>query len=315
MATGNNGTTRLFVGSNLPESVNEKSLSDHFRDVREDVEGVEIIRDSRGNSKGFGFVTFTTAAAARRAIDRYNRSQIGGFQVRVDFDKSSNPRREKRSGPSYPDRRPASSHQSSRWREHRSSMSEQQTYDDSDKQTKSQKLPPSRRKERGRPSYQAASTKELSSQSSNSAVRTPPPEVPAFSVPAGQSFPNSSYSPPVINQDAAGSTLPTSRPPGVVWENVSKLLETCGSLQEREFPQGCSSGLDVTCVARFTSSLEAKEAVSRLNGMLLHGCTMTVKPVGTHSVEVGILVPPAEVNVMPSPEDEDELQLPQASSP
>lgn len=84
----------LFVG-NLSWSVDEEWLTREFEEFGE-LAGVRIITDrDSGRSKGFGYVEFTNAADAAKALEAKNESELDGRNIRVDF---STPR-DKNAGP------------------------------------------------------------------------------------------------------------------------------------------------------------------------------------------------------------------------
>lgn len=75
--------TKLFVGS-LPYSVTDDDLRDLFKDFG-DVASAKVIFDRETNrSKGFGFVEFEDDAAAKKAIDALNNTDMGGRSIVVN---------------------------------------------------------------------------------------------------------------------------------------------------------------------------------------------------------------------------------------
>ncbi len=67
----------IFVGS-LPFKIQESELKQYFEEYGE-VSSVKIITDKfTGRSKGFAFVEMPDDAAAQKAIDALNGSDIGG---------------------------------------------------------------------------------------------------------------------------------------------------------------------------------------------------------------------------------------------
>ncbi len=71
----------LFVG-NLPWSVNDDSLKQHFADFTPSAANVVADRDS-GRSRGFGFVKFEDDAKAAEAIEALNGKEIDGRPITV----------------------------------------------------------------------------------------------------------------------------------------------------------------------------------------------------------------------------------------
>ena len=73
----------IFVGS-LPFRLEEAELRTRFEEFGE-VSSVKIITDKfSGRSKGFGFVEMPDDAAAQKAIDALNGTDIGGRAVVVN---------------------------------------------------------------------------------------------------------------------------------------------------------------------------------------------------------------------------------------
>ncbi|MDD5261372.1 MAG: RNA-binding protein [Methylacidiphilales bacterium] len=74
-------TPRLYIG-NLPYETSESDLFDHFSKVGQ-VINVEIVRDARSNSKGFGFVEMGSLETAKEASEKYHRTDFMGRQIVV----------------------------------------------------------------------------------------------------------------------------------------------------------------------------------------------------------------------------------------
>ncbi|MBP7389005.1 MAG: RNA-binding protein [Chitinophagales bacterium] len=86
---------KLFVGS-LPWSLQEADLSKHFEAYGE-VTSAAIIKDKfSGRSKGFGFVEMPDDAAANKAIEALNGSELGGRNIVVNQaqEKTDRPKRD-----------------------------------------------------------------------------------------------------------------------------------------------------------------------------------------------------------------------------
>ncbi len=85
--------TKIFVG-NLSFNTNEADLSAHFEQAGFTADKVTIVNDREtGRSRGFGFIEMDDDAAADKAIQALDGSQMGGRDLRV------NEARERGSGP------------------------------------------------------------------------------------------------------------------------------------------------------------------------------------------------------------------------
>jgi RNA recognition motif-containing protein len=74
---------KVYVG-NLPFSVDDEKLREIFSKFG-DIEEATIIKDKySGRSKGFGFVTFTDDAAAKKAIAELNEKDVEGRNLKVN---------------------------------------------------------------------------------------------------------------------------------------------------------------------------------------------------------------------------------------
>ncbi|MCX6749786.1 MAG: RNA-binding protein [Candidatus Pacearchaeota archaeon] len=74
---------KVYVG-NLPFSVDDEKLREIFAKFG-DIEEATIIKDKfSGRSKGFGFVTFTDDAAAKKAIEELNDKDVEGRNLKVN---------------------------------------------------------------------------------------------------------------------------------------------------------------------------------------------------------------------------------------
>ena len=74
---------KVYVG-NLPFSVDDEKLREIFAKFG-DIEEATIIKDKySGRSKGFGFVTFTDDAAAKKAIAELNEKDVEGRNLKVN---------------------------------------------------------------------------------------------------------------------------------------------------------------------------------------------------------------------------------------
>ena len=83
--------TKLFVGS-LPYSVTDDDLKALFVDFGDVVSAKVIFDRDTNRSKGFGFVEFNDDAAAKKAIDALNNSEIQGRTIVVNEARPQEPR-------------------------------------------------------------------------------------------------------------------------------------------------------------------------------------------------------------------------------
>jgi cold-inducible RNA-binding protein len=75
-------SNKIYVG-NLPYTTTEDDLSNEFSSAGE-VERVQLITDREtGRSKGFAFVSFTSADAVEAALEK-NGQEIQGRSIRVN---------------------------------------------------------------------------------------------------------------------------------------------------------------------------------------------------------------------------------------
>jgi RNA recognition motif-containing protein len=73
----------IYAG-NLNYSLSEEELEKVFADYGE-VTSVKIIRDKyTDQSKGFGFIEMSDDAAAQKAIDELNGTEVKGRELRVN---------------------------------------------------------------------------------------------------------------------------------------------------------------------------------------------------------------------------------------
>ncbi len=85
---------KLFIGS-LPWSINNDSLRELFSQYGEITEAIVITDRATGRSKGFGFVTFTTAEAAQAALEMDKR-EVEGRPIVVNVAKPREDRDDRR---------------------------------------------------------------------------------------------------------------------------------------------------------------------------------------------------------------------------
>jgi len=82
---------KIYVG-NLPFSMDEEGMKKLFAGY--ETEEVSLIKDKfSGRSKGFGFVTITDDAAAKKAIEEFNGKAIEGRELKVSEAKPMDPDR------------------------------------------------------------------------------------------------------------------------------------------------------------------------------------------------------------------------------
>ena len=87
------GETVIYVCAKytlLPDYINSKHLRKHFQEFNEHIVHVLIIRDQvTKKTKGYGFITFTSQAAATAAIQKFNGSKLlGKYELLVKFKRS-----------------------------------------------------------------------------------------------------------------------------------------------------------------------------------------------------------------------------------
>ena len=73
---------KLYVG-NMPYTVSSDDLRKQFTDAGTVVDAVVISFKDTGRSKGFGFVEMETEDMAKKAIDLFNGSDMGGRKLIV----------------------------------------------------------------------------------------------------------------------------------------------------------------------------------------------------------------------------------------
>lgn len=75
-------TQQIFIG-NLSHDFEQDELQRHFAPFGEITEIIIIHDRETRRSRGFGFITFATEAAAKKALVAMNGATIGGRSVRV----------------------------------------------------------------------------------------------------------------------------------------------------------------------------------------------------------------------------------------
>jgi len=74
---------KLYVG-NLAYEMNDEKLKEIFSAAGEVTEAVVIMDKFSGRSKGFGFVTMKDDAAAKKAIEQLNETELEGRKIIVN---------------------------------------------------------------------------------------------------------------------------------------------------------------------------------------------------------------------------------------
>lgn len=88
---------KIYVG-NLPYSVNDESLSNHFSSFGT-VQSARVITDREtGRSKGFGFVEMGSDDEAASAIEQLNGQELDGRRITVSEARPQAPRENRGGG-------------------------------------------------------------------------------------------------------------------------------------------------------------------------------------------------------------------------
>jgi RNA recognition motif-containing protein len=82
---------KLYVG-NLPYSVTDASLGDHFAKAGTVTSASVIMDKMTGRSKGFGFVEMSADEEATRAIEMWDGKEMDGRTIRVSEARPMEPR-------------------------------------------------------------------------------------------------------------------------------------------------------------------------------------------------------------------------------
>ena len=77
---------KLYVGS-LAYGVTKEELNEFFSAYGEIKEATVIMDRATGQSKGFGFVTFSTSEAAQHALNEANGKDLKGRSIKVSLAK------------------------------------------------------------------------------------------------------------------------------------------------------------------------------------------------------------------------------------
>lgn len=73
---------KLFVGG-LSWTTTQESLQNFFSEVGTVVEAKVIMDRATGRSRGFGFVTMSSAEEATKAVDELNNKELDGRAIKV----------------------------------------------------------------------------------------------------------------------------------------------------------------------------------------------------------------------------------------
>ena len=74
-------STTVAHAGNLPFSITDEDLKEHFKDFK--VKSATVQKKLRGRSKGYGFVEFETEAELQRAVETMDQSVIDGRKITV----------------------------------------------------------------------------------------------------------------------------------------------------------------------------------------------------------------------------------------
>ena len=77
---------KVYVGKNLPQTIQTQHLRRHFKAVKDDIKQCFIVAPN-GQSKGFGFVIFRDLESAKRAIEQYNGTMLLGVNITVQLNR------------------------------------------------------------------------------------------------------------------------------------------------------------------------------------------------------------------------------------
>jgi hypothetical protein len=80
---GDFGPTKLFIGG-LSSDTTTKEIQTAFSPFGEIVDAIVIADRSTGQSRGFGFVTYQSSAAADAAIKQMNGAELDGRTLKVN---------------------------------------------------------------------------------------------------------------------------------------------------------------------------------------------------------------------------------------
>ncbi|MEM6998064.1 MAG: RNA-binding protein [Patescibacteria group bacterium] len=80
---------KLFVGG-LPFATTTEELTAHFAQFGTVEDAIVMVDRETGRSRGFGFVTMSTAEEAKAAIDGANGKDLGGREITVNEAKPRN---------------------------------------------------------------------------------------------------------------------------------------------------------------------------------------------------------------------------------
>lgn len=75
--------SEIFIGG-LPYTATEKQIQSHFSGCGE-ILSFKLLRNEHGDSKGLGFLKFSSEEASQKAIDEFNNSDFMGRYIRVNL--------------------------------------------------------------------------------------------------------------------------------------------------------------------------------------------------------------------------------------
>lgn len=87
-------SSKLYVG-NLPYSLTEEALKEHFSQAGTVVSAVVITDKYSGRSKGFGFVEMSNEDEAKKAIEMFNGKTFGDRELIVNEARPLKPRNDR----------------------------------------------------------------------------------------------------------------------------------------------------------------------------------------------------------------------------
>ncbi|CAG8908881.1 unnamed protein product [Penicillium egyptiacum] len=76
--------SKIYVG-NLSWSTNDESLRQAFSEFGQIVDSIVMVDRETGRSRGFGFVTYSSAEEAEAAITALNEQELDGRRIRVNL--------------------------------------------------------------------------------------------------------------------------------------------------------------------------------------------------------------------------------------
>ena len=95
---------RIYVG-NLSFKIKSNDLNEMFSEFGDIEDAIVITDKNTRKSKGFGFVTFSNEADAKKAISEMNEKEVDGRKITVNEseDREERPRRDHERSHDYPE--------------------------------------------------------------------------------------------------------------------------------------------------------------------------------------------------------------------